>query len=215
MTEKQTEFSRVQRKKTTNRSNTILNWLIGIVIVLIGLTFYSLFNQNPLQDSKENSSKDEVTSKESPAGEVVEKAETTLTTEADASSGEEAVNEVDAAVPGTVTYIPSDDEIIKETIINTAWQPIGTEQSGEHVSLYDGKSIDWQEKKKAIAYATGQSEEALIFWKIKNGGSPQKSIGIVSTKDQQQKFRVFLEWIEREGWKPTKVDVLTTLDFPY
>ena len=29
------------------------------------------------------------------------------------------------------------------------------EQTGEHVSLYDGESVDWDEKKQAIAYATG------------------------------------------------------------
>ena len=51
-------------------------------------------------------------------------------------------------------------------------------------------------------------EDALIIWKIKNGGSPQKSIGIVSTKDKVEKYRVYLEWVDEKGWKPVKMDVL-------
>ncbi|MBO1912120.1 YrrS family protein, partial [Microvirga sp. 3-52] len=99
--------------------------------------------------------------------------------------------------------------------IKTGWEPIGTKQTGEHVSLYDGKSVDWQEKISAISYATDLAEDALIIWKIKNGGSPQKSIGIVSTKDKVEKYRVYLEWIDEKGWKPVKMDVLNTLDFDY
>ena len=63
-------------------------------------------------------------------------------------------------------------------------------------------------KLKALAYATGLSKDTMIIWKIKNGGSPQKSIGIVSTKDKVEKYRVYLEWVDGKGWKPVKMDVL-------
>lgn len=116
---------------------------------------------------------------------------------------------------GKVTYSKPDDPVISETIIDSAWQPIGTSQTGNHVSLYDGESVDWQEKKQAIAYSTGIPEESLIYWKIKNGGSPQKSVGIVSTKDKSKKYQVHLEWVDGEGWKPVKMDVLNTLEFDY
>lgn len=99
--------------------------------------------------------------------------------------------------------------------MNPAWEPIGTEQSGEHVSVYKRNSVDWKEKEQALIYATGISAENMIIWKLKNGGSPQKSIGIISTKDKTEKYRVFLEWVDNEGWKPVKMDVLTTLDFNY
>ena len=29
--------------------------------------------------------------------------------------------------------------IIAETVIDTAWKPIGTTQTGDHVSMYDGE----------------------------------------------------------------------------
>lgn len=116
---------------------------------------------------------------------------------------------------GKVTYAKPDDPVIAETIVNSSWKPIGTTQTGDHVSQYDGTSVDWQEKKQAIAYSTGIPEESLIYWKIKNGGSPQKSVGIVSTKDKSEKYQVHLEWVDGEGWKPVKMDVLNTLEFDY
>ena len=102
--------------------------------------------------------------------------------------------------PGSVTSVPSDDAIIAETITDTAWKPIGTTQTGEHVSLYDGKSVDWNEKKQALAYATGLSQDSMIFWKIKNGGGPQKSIGIVSSRDSHRNTVSILNgWMAKAG----------------
>lgn len=121
----------------------------------------------------------------------------------------------DSTGAGSVTYITPDDEIIAETVINASWNPIGTTQTGEHASQYDGASVDWAEKQQALAYATGLSQDSMIFWKIKNGGGPQKSVGIVSSTNKAEKYRVYLEWVDGEGWKPVKMDVLNTLDFDY
>lgn len=96
----------------------------------------------------------------------------------------------------------------KKAIVNPDWKPIGTTQTGEHVSKYDGNSDDWNEKKKAISYATGLSEDELYFERIQNGGGPQKSEGIVRSKDNSKKYKVYLEWVDGQGWKPVKMDVL-------
>lgn len=96
----------------------------------------------------------------------------------------------------------------KKVVVNPDWKPVGTKQSGEHVSKYDGQSDDWYEKKKAISYATGMSEDQLYFDRIQNGGSPQKSEGIVRSKDNSKKFKVYLEWVDGQGWKPVKMEVL-------
>ncbi|WP_158232111.1 DUF1510 family protein [Sporosarcina sp. P20a] len=111
---------------------------------------------------------------------------------------------------------PKEDKPKKETssdsgknvVVNPDWKPVGTKQSGEHVSKYDGQSDDWYEKKKAISYATGMSEDQLYFDRIQNGGSPQKSEGIVRSKDNSKKFKVYLEWVDGQGWKPVKMEVL-------
>nr|WP_285851200.1 DUF1510 family protein [Sporosarcina aquimarina] len=133
----------------------------------------------------------------------------------DSEQSEDSSKKNDTEKEGTVTYTASEDAVVDETVSNASWEPVGTSQSGNHVSQYDGSSVDWQEKKKALAYATGMAENDMIFLKIKNGGSPQKSIGIVSSKDKSKKYRVYLEWVDGKGWKPTQMDVLNTLDFNY
>ena len=215
MTDPENNFSRLNRKKGRKRADTILNILIVAVIVAIVITATIIFkggtgNNNevkkeeplPIEEEKGSSSEEEEE-------------------ENDASSDQEdvvddpegIVEEEDEA--GVVTYLYPDDAIIEQSVVDPSWKPIGTTQTGEHVSIYDGNSVDWKEKQEAIADATGLSIEDTITWKIKNGGSPQKSIGIVSSKDEAEKYRVYLEWVENEGWKTTKLDVLKTLDFDY
>nr|WP_316047467.1 YrrS family protein [Planococcus glaciei] len=99
--------------------------------------------------------------------------------------------------------------------MNTSWEPVGTKQTGKHVSVYDKGSVDWNEKINAISYATGLSQDNMYVMMIKNGGGPQKSIGVVQSKDKSQKYRVHLEFKDGEGWKPVKMDVLKTLEGAY
>lgn len=222
-------YSRLNRKRGRNRSDKILNILIAVVVLAIIITASIIFlggdNKNKagekLPDTTEENRDDDSTSEEA-AGtdnnntasedESADSGDESATDETETEETTETDEEED---PGVVKYESSDDAVVNESIIKTGWEPIGTKQSGEHVSLYDGKSVDWHEKISAISYATDLPEDALIIWKIKNGGSPQKSIGIVSTKDKVEKYRVYLEWIDEKGWKPVKMDVLNTLDFDF
>ncbi|WP_203333078.1 YrrS family protein [Planococcus beigongshangi] len=130
--------------------------------------------------------------------------------EADENSEDEG-----SVTGGTITRQESNDPVVKETIINTSWEPVGTEQSGEHVSVYDMDSVDWKEKIAAIEYATGMAESEMYIMHIGNGGSPQKSVGTVQSKDMSKKYRIHLEWVEKEGWKPVKMDILNTVEGAY
>ncbi|WP_172369335.1 YrrS family protein [Sporosarcina jiandibaonis] len=223
-------YSRLNRKRGRNQSDKILNILIAIVVLAIIITASIIFlggdNKNKADvkspDTTEENSNEDLTSEgadetdnkdsgaedENQSEENNEESDTAE--EADETGGSDEVED-----PGVVKYESSDESFVDETIVNTGWEPIGTTQTGEHVSLYDGKSADWHEKISAISYATNLPEDALIIWRIKNGGSPQKSIGIVSTKDKAEKYRVYLEWVDEKGWKPVKMDVLNTLDFDY
>jgi len=116
---------------------------------------------------------------------------------------------------GTITRQESNDPVVKESIINTSWKPVGTSQSGEHVSVYNTDSVDWKEKVEAITYATGLAEGDMYIMHIGNGGGPQKSIGTVQSKDKSKKYRVHMEWVEKEGWKPVKMDILNTVEGAY
>ncbi|MFD1030546.1 YrrS family protein [Metaplanococcus flavidus] len=133
----------------------------------------------------------------------------------DTETAEENDEEQGSVTGGTITRQESNDPVVKESIINTSWEPVGTSQSGDHVSVYDTNSVDWQEKVKAITYATGLAEDEMYIMHIGNGGGPQKSVGTVQSKDKSKKYRVHLEWVETEGWKPVKMDILNTVEGAY
>lgn len=224
MNKSEKEFSRVKRKNKRSRSDWFLNSLIAVVALLIVVTLVFIFKDDgDVQKAEENAveekqadknslaEEDKVVTEEEPKEEKEEQPEKDTAAKVENEDSTDETPET-SEEPGTLTHKPSDDKVVIETIVDTSWEPIATSQTGEHVSSYDGKSVDWNEKKEAIAYATGNSADSLIFWKVNNGGSPQKSIGIVSTYDKSEKYRVYIEWVEQEGWKPVQVDVLNTLD---
>ena len=89
---------------------------------------------------------------------------------------------------------------------------MGTEQTGEHTTNYNSNSTDWKEMERALAYGAGIDENNLSVWWIGNGGAPNKAIGTVSPKDKSATFRVYIEWVDGEGWKPSKVEKLIKND---
>ncbi|WP_339250686.1 DUF1510 family protein [Sporosarcina sp. FSL W8-0480] len=227
-------YSRIGRKKRKNRGNQLLNIMIGLVVVLIVIVGANIFmssnddKKDQVANQDEQGSIDENFSEEdanTDDGSVTDdKDDSNANDEVTDDGGSDSAgagtsgngqNDDEGDSEDTVTTVPNDEEIVVETIVDAAWKPIGTVQTGEHVSIYNDESVDWDEKKEAIAYATKFPVESLIYWKIKNGGGPQKSIGIVSTRDKSEKFRVYLEWVDGQGWKPVKMDILNTLDFEY
>ncbi|MFC4411046.1 DUF1510 family protein [Chungangia koreensis] len=223
---------RSRRSNRGNRTNKILNILIGIVLLLIIVTVAFIFvdggdepdDQATVSDTEkvDTGISDETEDPEGNDEQPTEDVSTETSSDGD-TSGEEQQDGQDteeAETSETVTLPddtqaveqPSDDPIVEKTISNPSWQPIGTSQSGEHVSSYDRESVDWAEKEQALSYATGLAQDNMIVWFLGNGGSPQKSIGTVSSKDKKEKYRVYLQWVDQEGWKPERVDVLNTLE---
>ncbi|MGG3915595.1 YrrS family protein [Rossellomorea vietnamensis] len=101
---------------------------------------------------------------------------------------------------------------VVKTMVHPNWKPIGTEQTGEHVSSYDTGSVDWNEKVKATSYATGIPESNMTIWYIEGNGGPQKSMATVTAKDTKTPYRVYLQWVDGKGWQPTKVQELKEND---
>jgi cytoskeletal protein RodZ len=228
--------SRSNRPNKPNRTNKILNALIGIVIVLIVITggFIFLGNDDAEQAKSQKSDSDVSKAQDEPGAtgvpESVESSEDVSSKEIESDeedteaskdektekkTAKEETTKKDATTGGTVTSKPSDDPIVAERVVNTAWKPVGTEQSGEHTSVYSEGHVDWTEKINAIAYTTGLPEDKMIVWRIQNGGDPQKSIGVVSSENKEDKYRVYLQWVDGEGWKPEKMETLKTLDGAY
>ncbi|HWI48462.1 MAG TPA: YrrS family protein [Rummeliibacillus sp.] len=118
----------------------------------------------------------------------------------------------------TATIESSNDQNIIKVITDSNWKPTKTAQkadSSSHVSSYDKNSVDWKEKITTIATTTGLDENDMIIWYIKNGGSPDTSIGIVSSKDKKKNYRVYLKWVANEGWQPTKLEILKSYKGSY
>lgn len=218
------ETSRRQQLQKKKRANLLINSLLGIVGLLIIITLVNLLSSNDQetasdteaeqteqQQPAEDEGQQEVESEDLAGADVAEdQAEETEAEDSEASDTE-ASEDADKEQTEEITTQPSDDPKVKETIVNSAWQPIGTSQTGNHVSSYEKGTTDWNEKLQALQYATGLSPDNMITIFLGNGGSPQKAIGTVTSNDQSEKYRVYLEWVDGEGWKPTKMDVLNEL----
>lgn len=128
------------------------------------------------------------------------------------TNGEGDVSE-DTITTNTESVIvqDSDDPLVDQIIIDPNWPVTPTKQTGEHISTYSEGHIDYEEKKLTIRNVVGLEEENIIYWSIRNNGSNETSIAVVSSMDQQKKYRVSIEWIANEGWKPVKVEMLNTI----
>jgi cytoskeletal protein RodZ len=203
---------RAKRKKT----NFILNGLIVIVLLLIAFVAYSIFSSgNDKASTKKNEQKTEV--KQS-----LHKDKSDKKDQEAVSSGSEGSNSSDetsqsgdssaGSTDGSQAASTEDDTQTTQTIENPDWKPAGTTQSGEHTANYDSSSTDWQEMLNAISSATGLDQSNMTVWFLgRDKSTPNGSVGTVSSKDKQQKFRVYIQWVDGQGWKPTKVEKLSEI----
>ncbi|MFS0751359.1 YrrS family protein [Oceanobacillus sp. 1P07AA] len=104
---------------------------------------------------------------------------------------------------------PSDDNVSEAYTGN--WEPIGTEQEGPHTTIYDDGSQDRIEIKEATSMVTNIDPDNMVEWRVENGGD-QKVVATVSDMDETKVFRVYLQWVDGEGWQPTKVEELIEND---
>ncbi|PFH75216.1 YrrS family protein [Bacillus thuringiensis] len=95
----------------------------------------------------------------------------------------------------------------KDPQTNPSWKPIGTEQGAKPDMKFKEGTVDWSEMKKAISYAVDVPESQLIFDFIGNNGN-NKAYGNVRDKQSNKKYKVNIDWIENQGWKPASVQVV-------
>lgn len=91
------------------------------------------------------------------------------------------------------------------------WDPVGTEQEGPHNTDFNDGSQDRIEIKRATSLVTGLSEDNMVEHWVGNNG-PDKVIATVSDSSGQEVYRVFLDWVDGEGWQPTQVEELIEND---
>ncbi|AST92671.1 MULTISPECIES: YrrS family protein [Sutcliffiella] len=201
-------YSRTARKK---KSNKIYNILIAIVFLLIIFFSVKLFfgssstapattnnDENPVvgdsQENKEPEEEETGVTEEEPEEQANESEEPPATEE---SNEEEE--------PVTMEEEVSDDETIIRTLTGN-WAPVGTNQQEPHASVYDPNHVDWSEKILAINRALGVQENDYTLWFLGNGGNEHAAIARVTVKASNEHYRVYLQWVTNEGWKPVKLE---------
>lgn len=195
--------SRLDLREKQRKINRIYNISITIVSVLIVIVAIIIFTGN----DGDQTSKDKTASK---VDKQIENRNKTANTEA---ANQEVVKDKAATTePELVKVEGGADENVLNTYTSKSWKPVGTQQTGVHTTSFDKGSTDWNEMTKAIAYGAGIDEASMRLWWLNNGGASNKAIGTVSAGNNPQAYRVYIEWVDGEGWKPDKVEELKVND---
>ncbi|MCY9375651.1 YrrS family protein [Bacillus sp. T17B1] len=221
--------SRYENRDKRRKANLVLNILIAIVSILIVVVAANLFINSP---SSKDVSKDSETAQSPASGKTEKKSDEdikdskkdTSDSEKDSekssdSKEDDSSSKSDDSDSGSSS--DSDDPLkdakvteggsssdVEKTYENPDWKAVGTEQTGEHAATYDSSSQDWAEMLNAISYATGVSTDNMTVLWLGNNGSPQDAKGKILDKTTGDKYQVTITWVDKKGWKPTKVEKL-------
>ncbi|NGP43465.1 DUF1510 family protein [Bacillaceae bacterium SIJ1] len=120
---------------------------------------------------------------------------------------EEGNDEVEPLDPNT-----SDDPNVIE-VMEGPWGPVGTSQTGEHLTDFDESSVDGQERMEVISLATGLAEDDMILWWNGNyNGNTNQVVATVSPSDQSAFFRLYMQWVPDKGWQVSEMQRLKEND---
>ncbi|MEH6941920.1 YrrS family protein [Bacillus sp. JJ722] len=215
--------SRSEKVGKKRKANNIYNILLAVVIIAIIIVGSSIFLGN---DDEQSASPNEKTSHEEKNNDNVEEDKNQKTEDesnedpdvnvddestdedADTEHSEDENTEEEIKPEEGDEIVESSDPNVEETRVNENWKPIGTEQKGQHVTTYDDTSVDWKEMERALSYGSGIPESDMTVLWLGNGGAPDKAVGTVAPKDHSAKYKVYIEWVDGEGWKPSKVEKL-------
>lgn len=162
--------------------------------------------QSDVQSSKSSSESVESESKESESKESEEsESKESESKESESKESESKESESNAKKEAE----PTDDNV--EEAYTEDWEPVETEQEGEHTTNFNDGSQDRIEIKKAAAVAAGLNGSEMIEWWVENGGEGQV-VATVSDSAQTKTYRVYLNWVDGQGWQPAKVEQLKEND---
>ncbi|MEB8857457.1 YrrS family protein [Bacillus cereus] len=191
------QVSRFQEKQQNRRQKAIFNIAFTLVLVTVGIVTYQLFTPSNTstkaiaQEKKVTKIEEKKTEdKETAQLEEKSKAEKSVKTNGNENNEEEKTASQE-----------------KGSQTNPSWKPIGTEQGAKPEMKFKEGTVDWSEMKKAISYAVDVPESQLIFDFIGNNGN-NKAYGNVRDKQNNKKYKVNIDWVENQGWKPVSVQVV-------
>ncbi|WP_117169154.1 YrrS family protein [Paraliobacillus sediminis] len=220
MSEDLDQYSRLNRFEKRRKNTKWLSYLaiLGVVLTIsfIAIIVFSGGDDNNPEDTVADAetTEDNVTS-EADTQEAAQDQEDEEATATEPDTSEEDQMELDADVTEDVKLeeIESDGENVINAFTGN-WQPIPTNQEEPHEIVWEKNSEDWEEMMAAAGLATGLTTEDMIYlWVAGNG--EQQVIATFSNSEESEHYRVFIAWIENQGWKPMQVEVLNENDQKY
>ena len=200
-----TESKRREQRKQKSKVDKILNILIAIVSILIVLNVLTIFNDNDTEKELSKAAVERQSEKDKKA--IADTNKTDSKSEKNVVSAQELDIEETASEANLIVQA-SNDPMVEEVIVNPQWDVTPTTQTGEHVSAYEKGHPDYEEKLETFRQAVQLAQDDVIFWSVKNNGSTGSSVAVLSSNDKTENYRVYIEWVENEGWIPVKVEKL-------
>ncbi|PFV97588.1 FMN-dependent NADH-azoreductase [Bacillus thuringiensis] len=230
------QVSRFQEKQQNRRQKAIFNIAFTLVLVTVGIVTYQLFTpsntstkaiaqEKKVTKIEEKKTEDKETAKieeKKTEDKETAKIEEKKTEDKEATKIEEKKSEnkkaaqlegkqkVEKSVKTNGNENKEEEKTVsqeKDPQTNPSWKPIGTEQGAKPEMKFKEGTVDWSEMKKAISYAVDVPESQLIFDFIGNNGN-NKAYGNVRDKQSNKKYKVNIDWVENQGWKPASVQVV-------
>ncbi|WP_233881078.1 YrrS family protein [Virgibacillus halodenitrificans] len=205
-----------KRRKNTKSISILLILGAVLLILLIGIWIFGGGDKEKTTDQTQPSSQEEQNSTDEENESFYEKEskEDTETDQEENSSSENDGNtdkEDEEQEEIEKQEVDSSDENVLKAY-TADWKPIGTEQEEPHTTNYSDGSQDRIEIKEAVLMVTDIPEQNLVMHWVGNGGD-QKVEATVSNEDNSEIYRVYLSWVEGEGWQPTKLEELKTVKY--
>lgn len=211
-----TRLNKFEKRRKNTRRIMYLSILAGLIFLfLIGsFVFGSKDTEKEVQTPEESTPEvkdDKDTDEESK--DTDEEEEEAKDTEDEEKDNEEEDEEKDKSKETeddivTENVDPSDDNVANAFKGN--WEPIQTEQSGQHTTDLSSGGQDRKEIEEAIQMATGLGE--MTVWWLDRSGEPDVLATASSKVDESEVYRVYLNWVDGKGWQPDKVELLKEND---
>ncbi|OKO55753.1 FMN-dependent NADH-azoreductase [Bacillus toyonensis] len=229
------QVSRFQEKQQNRRKKVIFNIAFTLVLVTVGVVTYQLFSpsdtsKKAIAQEKKATKIEEKKRKEKEATQLEEKKreekEAAQLEEKEREEREAALLEEKKREEREAALLEEKKNEEKEAALleekqkaeklvsqekgsqtNPSWKPIGTKQGTKPEMKFKEGTVDWSEMKEAISYAVDVPESQLIFDFIGNNGN-NKAYGNIRDKQSNKKYKVDIDWVENQGWKPVSVQVV-------
>ncbi|MFG6148434.1 YrrS family protein [Halobacillus sp. B23F22_1] len=223
-----TRSSRSGRFEKRNKTKKITLILTAAAVILL-MVYIGLFtftggsgpqsedtatqSENEEQNEENSTEDSEESEEDSQELEVKEKEKEEKEKEEKESSDEEEENENEEEESSEEEddnrEVEEGSEENVDRVITQDWDPVGTEQdtSGNHTTTFQQGSQDWNEIIKAASVATGVDSANMIEWRVENAGNERVN-AVISEKSQDPVYRVLIEWVDGEGYRPVQVEEL-------